>query len=127
ESRFMAYQSVIHGATGLFYYGQFHCTKPNSASGIFSAAKDEKTQKEEFEKCQALNRRFWDQHRGFFHELNQASRIFVLPAAKPTERITASEAMAIESATRKSAAGDLYVLAVNADKKPRQTPFRLTR
>jgi len=125
ESRFMAYQSVIHGATGLFYYGQLHCTTPNSASGIFSPAKDPKKQKEEFEKCHALNRRFWDQHRGFFRELSQASRVFILPAAKPTERMTPVEAISIESVTKQAAGGDLFVLSVNADSKQRKATFRL--
>src|SRR5262249_60926968 len=125
ESRFMAYQSVIHGATGLFYYGQLHCTKPNSASGIYSEAKDPKKQKVEFEKCQELNRRFWDGHRSFFGELSRASRIFVLPAAKLAERITAVEAPAIESVTKKSTAGELYLLTVNADTKPRRATVPL--
>src|SRR4051794_1354022 len=49
ESRFMAYQAVIHGAKGLHYYGQFHCTKPNAAAALASEAKDPAVQKAEFE------------------------------------------------------------------------------
>lgn len=123
ESRFMAYQSVVHGARALFYYGQFHCSRPNSAAALASEAKDEKTRKAEFEKCVELNRQFWDRHRGFFKELTQASKVFVLPPAEPALRITANEG--IESATRKAADGSLYLLAVNASEKPRQVQFRL--
>jgi hypothetical protein len=124
ESRFMAYQAVIHGSRGLFYYGQYHCTKPSPAAGIAPASKDPAQQKVEFEKCQALNRQFWERHRGFFKELTQASSIFVLPSAKPAERIASSDT-AIESATRKSTDSELYLLAVNTASKQRQATFRL--
>ncbi len=124
ESRFMAYQAVIHGTRGLFYYGQFHCTKHSPAAGIAPTSKEPEKHKAEFEKCLALNRQFWDRHRGFFKELTQASSIFVLPPAKPAERMTNSDD-GIESATRKTADGELYLLAVNADKKQRQATFRL--
>jgi hypothetical protein len=122
ESRFMAYQSVIHGARGLFYYGQFQCTKPNPAAGIAATSKEPTLQKAEFEKCQALNRQFWDRHRGFFKELTKASSIFTLP--KAAEAITSTDAV-IENATRKAADGELYLMAVNAGNKERQATFRL--
>jgi hypothetical protein len=83
ESRFMAYQAVIHGAKGIHYYGQVHCTRPNSASSLWSEAKDPKVNRQEFEKCQQLNRRFWDQHKPFFQELARASSIFGLREAEP--------------------------------------------
>jgi hypothetical protein len=124
ESRFMAYQAVIHGARGLFYYGQMHCMKPNTASGLAPTAKDAAGQKAEFEKCLALNRRFWDGHRGFFRELIQASKIFVLPPAGDRERITTTEAN-IESATRKGPDGGVYLLSVNASDRERQATFQL--
>src|SRR5207244_11784176 len=101
----IAYQSVIHGTGGLFYYGQFHCTKPSPAAGIAATSKEPTQQKAEFEKCLALNRQFWDRHRGFFKELTQASSIFVLPSAKAAETIRSSDAV-IESATRKAADGE---------------------
>src|SRR5439155_10713352 len=49
ESRFMAYQAAIHGVVGIHYYGQFHCTRPNSASALDGKATDPKTRREEFE------------------------------------------------------------------------------
>lgn len=130
ESRFMAYQSVIHGAKGLFYYGQLHCSKPNSAAALWSEAKDPAQRKAEFEKCLALNKQFWDRHRGFFRELNDAGHVFVLPAAKNEENIaiveaTPGPAAKIESATRQGMDGALYLLAVNAENKERQATFRL--
>ncbi len=126
ESRFMAYQAVIHGAKGIFYYGQYHCTTPSPAAGLVSQAKDEKTRKAEFEKCLALNRRFWERHRGFFKELTQASKVFTLPPAPTAERIRpAGSDAAIESATRKAADGTLYLLSVNASDRQRPATFRL--
>src|SRR5262249_41597520 len=106
------------------YYGQFHCTKPSPAAGIAPASKEPEKQKVEFEKCQALNRQFWDRHRGFFKELAQAGSIFVLPSVRAAETIASSDAP-IESATRKAEDGELYLLAVNAGSKQRQATFRL--
>lgn len=129
ESRFMAYQAVIHGAKGLHYYGQVHCTKPNSAASLFSSAKDPQVQKAEFERCVRLNSRFWEQHRSFFHELTQASRLFVLRDARPVEQVKLSkqvpaEAQTIESVT-KQGEKELYLLAVNAGTQPRTATFQL--
>ena len=129
ESRFMAYQAVIHGASGIHYYGQFHCTRPNSAAALYSEAKDPAVNKAEFEQCLELNRRFWERHRPFFKELSRASRMFVLPKAKATERIELVDeaprgTTGIESMT-KQAGGELYLLSVNADSKDRVASFRL--
>ncbi|NQU10755.1 hypothetical protein HQ590_08195 [bacterium] len=147
ESRFMAYQAVIHGAKGLHYYGQVHCTKPNSAAALWSQAKDPAIQQAEFEKCLELNRWFWDQHRPFFQELVQAARIFVLrdaPAARQVKLAQASgtptlsvkqdaadglqrlrlEFPSVETRT-KTNGRDLYLLAVNANADPRAADFAL--
>lgn len=130
ESRFMAYQSVIHGAVGLHYYGQVHCTKPNSASGLWSEAKDPTTNKAEFEKCVALNSKFWAGHKPFFQELAKASRVFTLRDAKPDGQVALTRQdpeptnAGIELRT-KATDKDLYVLAVNANPKVRQATFRL--
>lgn len=129
ESRFMAYQAVIHGAKGIHYYGQYHCTKPNSASALYSEAKDPAAQKAEFDKCLKLNREFWNQQRGFFKELNEASKIFVLRNAQPMEKIsliaqTPKGERGIEILT-KQGEKSWYLLAVNGDKEERKATFRL--
>jgi hypothetical protein len=130
ESRFMAYQAVIHGANGLHYYGQVHCTRPNSASGLSSEAKDPATNKAEFEKAVALNKTFWDGHKPFFRELARASAIFTLRDAKPPAQVTLVKQdpeprpAGVEFRT-KERDKDLYVLAVNASPKAREVTFRL--
>jgi len=130
ESRFMAYQAVIHGAVGLHYYGQVHCTRSNSASGLYSEARDPAANKAEFEKCVALNTKFWAAHKPFFQELAKASPIFTLRDVKPEGRITvvkqdpAPTGVAVELRT-KQADKDLFVLAVNASPKARTATFRL--
>jgi hypothetical protein len=120
----MAYQAVIHGAVGLNYYGQVHCTKPNSASGLYSEAKDPAKNKAEFDKCVALNQKFWAAHKPFFQELAKASPIFTLRDAKPEQRVTVVKQDGIELRT-KQADKDLFVLAVNASPKARAATFRL--
>jgi hypothetical protein len=129
ESRFMAYQAVIHGAKGLFYYGQYHCTKPNSAAALASNSKDPKTQQEEFARCMDLNRRFWKAHAPFFQELKEACKVFTLPPSPPAERFTvAGETAAdraIETATRTADDGVLYFLSVNASKDKHTATFRM--
>jgi hypothetical protein len=130
ESRFMAYQAVIHGAVGLNYYGQVHCTKPNSASGLCSEAKDPATNKAEFEKCVALNTKFWAAHKPFFQELARASSIFTLRDAKREGQVMVvkqdpeATSTGIELRT-KLADKDPYLLAVNASPKVRTATFRL--
>ena len=129
ESRFMAYQAVIHGAKGLHYYGQLHCTRPNSAASLYSEAKDPGVNKAEFEKCQRLNRRFWEQHRSFFQELAQAGRIFVLPDAKAeASPVLVSDAAAtrpnVEILAKQSDKAT-YFLTANADGRKCTATFRL--
>jgi hypothetical protein len=130
ESRFMAYQAVIHGAVGLHYYGQVHCTRPNSASGLYSEAKDPAANKADFEKCVALNTKFWAAHKPFFQELAKASPIFTLRDTKPEGRVMVvkqdpeATGAGIELGT-KQGDKDLYVLAVNASPKARTATFRL--
>ncbi|MBM4070569.1 MAG: hypothetical protein FJ271_16680 [Planctomycetes bacterium] len=132
ESRFMAYQAVIHGAKGLHYYGQVHCTRPNSASGLWSEAKDPKVNRQEFEKCLQLNRRFWDEHKPFFQELARASTIFLLREAEPKLRIVevkrgkqaSATASGIEFLTKQDGKS-IYLLSVNANAKPRTATFQL--
>jgi len=110
----MAYHSVVHGAKALLYYGQLHCTRPNSASGLWSEAKDEATQAKEFKQCQELNAWFWEQHRSVFAELKQAAKIFVLPN-KTEGAIKVTGGSTIESLAKEHRAQQ-YLLAVNADK-----------
>jgi hypothetical protein len=130
ESRFMAYQAVIHGAVGLHYYGQVHCTKPNSASGLWSEATDPAKNKAEFEKCVALNTRFWTAHKPFFQELAKASPIFTLRDARIAAQVTLVKEDpeptngGVEFRTKESGK-DLYVLAVNANPRARRVTFRL--
>jgi hypothetical protein len=120
---------VIHGAKGLHYYGQVHCTRPNSASSLWSQAKDPKVNRQEFEKCVQLNQRFWDQHKSFFQELAKASTIFVLREAEPKMRIVGVKQapktrVGIEYQTKQDGKS-IYLLSVNADSKPRTATFRL--
>ena len=125
ESRFMAYQSVIHGATALFYYGQVHCTRPNSAAGLSSDAADPGVREAEFRKCVELNDGFWNEHRDFFRQLRDAARIFVLKDSADAERIKVAEGPAvIETRTKRGPTG-VYVLAVNASEKKQQCSFRM--
>jgi hypothetical protein len=129
ESRFMAYQAVLHGAKGLHYYGQLHCTRPNSAAGLWSEAKDPKINKQEFEKCRQLNQRFWDQHKTFFQELARASSIFTLREAEAKMKAalvkqTPEGSAGIEFIT-KQADKSIFLLSVNADAKPRTATFQL--
>src|SRR5262249_21367767 len=129
ESRFMAYQAVIHGARGLHYYGQLHCTRPNPAAALASEAKDPATRKAEFDRCVKLNRRFSDRHRAFFGEVARASAACVLPEAGAENRVTLvreSVPGGIETSTRQ-AGDDLYVLAVNAGAREREATFRLPK
>ena len=128
ESRFMAYQAVIHGAKGLHYYGQVHCTKPNSAASLWSEAKDPAKAKKEFAECQRLNGLFWERHKPFFRELEKASTIFVLRDAKAADAVTVTKqdpaGDRIESVTKQGAKGPV-LLTVNADDKARTATFRL--
>jgi hypothetical protein len=130
ESRFMAYQSVIHGATGLHYYGQVHCTKPNSASSLWSEAKDPAKNKAEFEKCVQLNKKYWEGHKGFFQELAKASAIFVLRDAKIASQLTLVKQdpeptdAGVEFRTKQDGK-NLYVLSVNANPRARDVTLRL--
>lgn len=125
ESRFMAYQAVIHGVKAIFYYGQVHCTKPNSAAALSSASTQPAVQQAEFAKCLELNAWFWEQHRPFFRELGEAAAIFVLREAPKDDRITpAGPPGHVESLT-KQADADLYLLAVNADGQPCEATFQL--
>jgi len=129
ESRFMAYQAVIHGVVGIHYYGQLHCSQPNSASALDGKAKDPKTRREEFEKCLRLNRLFWERHRGFFRELATATRIFTLRQAPPERRVTLAgweKGSTIEMLTKETD-GQLYLLTANADTGPGRTIFRLPK
>jgi acyl-CoA thioesterase-1 len=128
ESRFMAYQAVIHGAKGLYYYGQVHCTKPSSAAAISSEAKDPAKAKKEFEECLRLNSLFWKSHKPFFQELEKASAIFVLRDAKPVDTVMVLKQEptgehGIECLTKQGEKG-LILLAVNADAKTRTATFR---
>lgn len=129
ESRFMAYQAVIHGAKGLHYYGQVHCTKPNSAASLWSQSKDPATAKKEFEECLRLNSLFWERHKPFFQELEKVSAIFVLRDAKAADAITVAKQdpageRGIEGVTKQGEKGPI-LLAVNADTKARTATFRL--
>lgn len=127
QSRFMAYQAVIHGAKGLHYYGQVHCTKPNSAANLYSTATDPAVQQAEFAKCVELNRWFWEQHRPLFRELSEATPIFVLRDAKPDLQIRpVGDAPTIESVT-KQAGDELYLLAANAADARRGVTFQLPK
>ncbi|HKB37465.1 MAG TPA: hypothetical protein VKD72_13545 [Gemmataceae bacterium] len=129
ESRFMAYQAVIHGAVGIHYYGQLHCTRPNSASALDGKSTDPKTRRQEFEKCLRLNNRFWERHRDFFRELSSAARIFTLRQAAPDRRVTlagVSEGSTIEILTKESD-GQLYLLTANAAAAAGSAMFRLPK
>jgi hypothetical protein len=130
ESRFMAYQAVIHGVSGLHYYGQVHCTKPNSAASLWSRARDPEKNRAEFARCLELNRKFWDAHKPFFRELAAAGPIFTLRDAKPASQITLVTQTpeptegGVEFRSKERDA-DLYLLAVNAGYKAREVTFRL--
>ena len=127
ESRFMAYQGVIHGAKALFYYGQLHCSRPNSASALYSAATDPATQQAEFQKCLALNREFWQGHKSFFQELAQAADIFVLRDAAPEKRASlvdsAGKEAPVEMLTKQGT--QRYILAVNASPTATSATFQI--
>jgi hypothetical protein len=129
ESRFMAYQAVIHGACGLYYYGQVHCTRPNPAAALAGKSKDPKVARAEFEKCLALNQKFWRRHKPFFQELTQASRVFVLrdtPKGAGIELIAQAPAAGPGIECRAKGSGkEVYLLAVNADSRPHTATFRL--
>src|SRR5688500_1677269 len=120
----MAYQSVIHGAKALLYYGQLHCTRPNSASALYSEAKDPAVREREFKQCQELNAWFWEQHRSFFQELTQATRMFVLPDRTADASRLASASPTIELVVKESG-GHQFVLAVNAGKEAVDAEFEL--
>jgi hypothetical protein len=125
QSRFMAYQAVIHGAKGLFYYGQVHCSRPNSAARLSSQSQDPARRRSEFEECIKLNSWFWDQHRGFFRELDKATNIFVLKDADASKRIIPSAGgEGIEYLTKQSGS-KLYLFAVNARGEEQKTCFRV--
>lgn len=124
ESRFMAYQSVIHGAKALLYYGQLHCTRPNSASSLWSEATDPAVRDREFKQCQELNAWFWEQQRGFFQELKQARGIFVLRDQKENAIKLSSATPAIEMLV-KQRDNQQYVLAANASDQAVDAEFAL--
>jgi hypothetical protein len=125
QSRFMAYQAVIHGAGGILYYGQVHCSRPNPAANLYSQSQDPARRQKEFEDCVRLNRWFWDQHRSFFGELNQAARMFVLRDADESHRIIAvTGSEGIESLTKRFGR-DLYTLSVNASGTERKACFQV--
>src|SRR5207247_407357 len=112
------------------------------------------TQKAEFEKCVALNRQFWDRHRGFFRELTQASKVLFCPRPKRSWRPRVSRArrgrgpaasyygeqwildcfnslspgffgVSTQQSVHYLLLGVIYLLTVNAGVKPRQATFRL--
>ena len=125
ENRFMAYQAVIHGAKGLFYYGQLRCTRPNPAAALASASKEPQVQQTEFARCQELNRAFWTAHRPLFRELSQATALFVLEDAPATRTLVASPAVtALEGRTKQQGA-HLYHLVVNASDQPQRVTYQL--
>lgn len=124
ESRFMAYQAVVHGAKALLYYGQYRCTRPNSVASLWSEATDPVVKEREFKQCQELNAWFWEQQRDFFQELKQASRIFVLPDQMENAIKLSSETPAIEMLVKQSE-GQQYVVAVNAGNDPVDAEFVL--
>lgn len=124
ESRFMAYQSVIHGAKALLYYGQLHCTRPNSASALWSEATDPAVRQREFKQCQELNAWFWEQHRAFFQELKSAQRIFLLRDQKENAIRLTSATPSVEMLVKQSGEQQ-YVLAVNASDQEVEAEFAL--
>jgi hypothetical protein len=126
ESRFMAYQAVLHGAKGILYYGQYRCTKPNSAASLWSQAEDPLVREQEFQECVKLNGEFWDEHKPFFKELNQASKIFVLRDADQADAITFNSVDRYDhlSMTTKKSGDQLYAIVVNESNT--ETPARFS-
>lgn len=115
ESRFMAYQAVVHGAKGILYYGQYHCTKPNSAASLWSQAEAPDVREKEFQQCLKLNREFWDEHKPFFKELEQASKIFVLrnPDEPNVNSFLSADGNQSISMTTKKSGDQFYAIVVN--------------
>ena len=120
-----------HNLHDLFYHKESHLTK-----NLYAKVEDPTAKKFEFEASLYLNRWFWDQHRTFFAELTQASRIFILRDAKSNMRMKLSDEsfenhkgvknQHIEFLTKQQEEA-LYLLVVNPDYTVHQVEFRLPK
>ncbi len=118
ESRFMAYQAVIHGAKGLHYYGTVDSTRVNFACGIPPAKEyqDLEQTHEDFLNAQKYNEWFWSYFAQVIKEISRMSEIFVSEDAKwsPSIRVEASSsAEGIEHRVKRHL-DSVVVLLVNA-------------
>ena len=94
ESRFMAYQAIIHGAKGLHYYGTADSTQLNFACGLPPAKEGQDLEQihENFLKAQKYNDWFWSYFDQVIKEISRMSVVFVSEDApwEPSIRVDSS-------------------------------------
>jgi len=115
QGRFMAYQVIIHGATGVSYYGQVHVSKPSPGIALPATIDPDPAKAEtDFKKCLEMHNAFWASYAEVIRELSSLSPIFTSRNAA-VQATTSSPA--VETLT-KDAAGAPVVLVVNASDVP---------
>lgn len=127
QSRFMAYHSVIRGASGLLYYGKIRVSKPHTASGIPSEiSADPKVLARDFAQARALNDAFWAEFKQVVKELDGMTPVFtaldadwkphvaVSRAAPDPTGAPPAKADPIESRVKQRPGGGFVIMLVNA-------------
>jgi hypothetical protein len=78
ESRFMAYQGVIHGAKGLHHYGATQAARLNFACGIPPPRDYENLEKThaDFLEARSRNEQFWSYYSRVINEISRMSGVF---------------------------------------------------
>ena len=127
QSRFMAYHSVIRGASGLLYYGKIRVSKPHTPSGIpYEINADPKVLARDFEQAKALNDAFWAEFWHVVKELDGMTPVFTARDAKwkpQVELVGETPAKVEQIEFRVKPRGDddgsgFVILLVNASEHP---------
>jgi hypothetical protein len=125
QGRFMAYQAVIAGASGLFFYGQVRANRPNTAAGLPHAIDpDTERAARDFARARELNEWFWSYERLVIAELAQMAPVFAAPDspwAPEIEPVGAAQGVQPSLQWRAKAGGQgttAVLLVVNASDYP---------
>lgn len=124
ESRFMAYHSVIRGASGLLYYGKMRVSQPHTPSGIpYEINPDPKVLDQQFAEARALNDAFWSEFKHVVKELDGMTPVFTAKDADWTPEValaavTPTKPGQIELRVKQPPGGGFVILLVNASEHP---------
>lgn len=124
QSRFMAYQSVIRGASGLLYYGKIRVSTPHTASSLPPEINvDAKILERDFNQARALNDAFWAEFKQVVKELDGMTPVFTARDADWKPELAFADAAPakpeqIEFRVKSEADGGFVILLVNASEHP---------